>query len=282
MKKYIKDFLFIILGNTLIALAATELFIHNHIIIGGVSGLGVIVQHYLGISIPITVGIANILLFLAGAFAFGKEFSLKTVVSTFYFPIAMGFFQSYPTILRQINDLFVVSVMAGCIVGFGIGMVLKMEASTGGVDILALLLNKYFHQPISTMMRCIDLSILIFQLPLYNINNIVYGIIATVTISYILNRTLTNGPELAQIMIISEKLEELREMILFKQDAGMTLLQSQFGYRREASNVILTVVPYRKLTEIKNRVNEIDPDAFVIVSSVNEVGGQGFSKNRKY
>jgi len=282
LKKYIEQFLLIIIGNTLMALAACDLLIHNHIIIGGVSGLGVIGQHYLGISIPVTVGIANLILFVAGYFAFGKEFSFKTVVSTFYFPLIMGVFQNYPTILREINDLFVVSVMAGCFVGLGVGMVLKTESSTGGVDILALLLNKYFHQPISTMMRCIDLVILFLQLPLYNINNIVYGVIATVTISYILNKTLTSGPELAQIMIISEKMEELREMILFKQDAGMTLLQSQSGYKRQAANVILTVVPYRKLTEIKNRVNEIDPDAFVIVSSVNEVGGQGFSKNRKY
>ncbi|MDO4179141.1 MAG: YitT family protein [Phascolarctobacterium sp.] len=280
--KHLKDLFYIILGNTLIAWAACDLLIQNKIIVGGVSGLGVIAQSYLGISIPITVGIANIFLFIAGFLAFGKEFSVKTVISTFYFPVAIGIFQSYHTVLTQINDLFVVSVMAGCFIGLGVGMILKTESSTGGVDILALLLNKYFHQPISTMMRIIDLGIVLLQIPLYNINNIVYGIISILSISYILNKTLTSGHELAQIMIMSEKLEELREMILFKQDAGLTLLQSQTGYMRQASNVILTVVPYRKLTEIKNRVNELDPDAFVIVSNVNEVGGQGFTKNRRY
>ena len=278
--KYITDFFYIILGNTLIALGISDLLVHNHIITGGVSGFGILADHFFGLNLPLTVGIANAILFIAGYLAFGKEFSLKTVLSSFYFPVALGIFQKYPTLLTKINDLLIISILAGCFIGLGVGLVLKREASTGGVDILALLLNKYFDQPISSVMRAIDIVILTLQMAFADINQIVYGIVSVIIISYILNKTLTQGHDLAQILIISHDPEKVRELILFNQDAGLTMLKSETGYLRQSSYVLMTIVPYRKLTELKNRVNKIDSNAFVIVSQISEVGCRGTTNLR--
>ena len=146
--------------------------------------------------------------------------------------------------------------------------------------ILALILNKKYRIPVHISLYAIDLTVLLLQIPLRNVLQIFYGLVATALSSMVLNKTLTAGSSLSQILVVSDRYEAIRDAVLHQLDAGVTLLASEKGYSGQRSRILLTVVPYRKLPALRACINGIDPMAFVIVSHVDEVGGQGFSLAR--
>lgn len=157
---------------------------------------------------------------------------------------------------------------------------LKANASTGGVDILALFINKKFNIPVHIVLNAIDITVLIFQISFSDSTHIIYGIVMTFITSTMLNKTLSAGQSLIQLTVISDSYDEIRKVILHDMDAGVTMLMSEKGYTEKNSKLVTSIIPYRKLPDIKKRVLEIDPLAFVIVSRVDEVGGKGFTISR--
>jgi len=281
MKEKIKNIVCIILGNVLIAFALSTLLLENQIIAGGVSGIGIVLNHYFALPISLCVGVINIALFILGFLFLGKVFAMTTMLSTFIFPLLLEFFESQPMFHGYLNDPLLSSILAGCLIGLGVGMILKSNASTGGIDIIALIVNKKFNIPVHIVLNCMDLSILLFQFTYNDTTHVIYGILTVILTSFTLNKTLTMGRSLVQIVIISDHHEAIREMILHDNDAGVTLLASEKGYSKEKSKLLLSVVPYPKLPIIKDLINQIDPLAFIIVSHVEEVGGKGFTFDQR-
>lgn len=280
MKEKGLHLLYIVFGNVLISFGLSTLLLENHIIAGGVSGIGIVFNHYLGISISQSVGIINVLLFLLGLFFIGREFAMTTLLSTFLFPILLEFFESHTQFHGYLQDPLLACVLAGCLVGVGIGLILRANASTGGVDIIAILLNKKCGIPVHIVLNIIDLTVLLFQFSFNDTTHVIYGIVTVVITSLMLNKTLTRGTSLIQLTIMSDKYNEVREMILHDQDAGVTLLTCEKGYTGQNSQLLLSVIPYRKLPYIKDEIHQIDPFAFIIVSHIDEVGGKGFTLER--
>lgn len=275
MKQKILHLVYIILGNILISFALSTLVIENNIIAGGVSGIGIIFNHYFNLSISLSVGIINVGLFLLGLFFIGKTFAMTTLISTFLFPFLLEFFETQPMFHHYLNDPLLACILAGCLIGGGVGLILKANASTGGVDIIALLLNKKFGFPVHIVLNILDLSILVFQFSFNDTTSVIYGVIIVFVTSTILNKTLTTGTSLVQVTIMSELYEDIRSSILHDVDAGVTVLNIEKGYTKEPSKMLMSVIPYRKLPSIKEKINQIDSRAFIIVSHVDEVGGNG-------
>ncbi len=280
MKNKILYLLTILLGNILIAFALSTLFFENNIICGGVSGIGLVLQHYFNLPISSVVAIINISLFFFGLLYLGKQFAMTTLVSTFSFPIILEYFERTPFFHHYLDDPLLAAIIAGCLVGIGIGLVLKANASTGGVDILALIINKKFKVPVHIVLNIIDISVLVLQFPFSNTTNVIYGIMITFITSAVLNKTLSMGTSMIQLTIISDHYQIIKETILDDLDAGATLLLSEKGYTNEASKLVMSIIPYRKLPEFKSKIHQIDPLAFVIVSKVDEVNGKGFTLDR--
>ncbi len=280
MKEKIFYLLKIVVGNVLIAFALSTLFFENNIICGGVSGIGLVINHYFNLPISSVVAVINISLFLVGFYYLGKEFAMTTLVSTFIFPIILEFFESTPMFHHYLDDPFMAAILAGCLVGLGIGLVLKANASTGGVDILALIINKKFKFPVHIILNVIDITVLVLQFSFSNTTNVIYGIMITFITSAVLNKTLSMGTSLIQLTVISDYYECIKDSILNDLDAGATLILSEKGYTNESSKLVMSIIPYRKLPEIKTKIHDIDPLAFVIVSKVDEVGGKGFTLDR--
>lgn len=281
MKEKVLNLIQIVIGNVCIAFALSSFILEHGIICGGVSGIGIVAEHYLNLPISLVVGILNVSLFAVGFFILGKEFAMTTLVSTFLFPVLLELFNQLPFMHGLLDDSLLAMVIAGCLVGIGIGLVMKVNASTGGVDILALALNKKFKIPVHIVLNVIDVTILLFQITFSNTTTIIYGIMMTFVTSTMLNKTLSNGTSLIQLTVISDSYEEIKKAILHEMDAGVTMLLSEKGYTNEDSKLVMTVIPYRKLPSIKQRVLAIDPLAFVIVSKVDEVGGKGFTIERE-
>lgn len=281
MKKNIKNIVFIVLGNVLIAFGLSTLVLENNIIAGGVSGIGVVLNHYLGLSVSLSVGIINVILFVLGLVFLGKVFAMSTLISTFLFPIMLGFFEATPAFHHYLNDPLLACILAGGFVGIGIGLILQSNGSTGGVDILAILINKKTGAPVHIVLNCIDLMVLLFQMTFNDTTHVIYGIVTVMVTSVMLNKTLTRGKSLVQISVMSDAYQEIKDMILHQYDAGVTLLASEKGYTNQNSKLVLSIIPYRKLPSIKQKIHEIDSHAFVIVAQVDEVGGCGFTFEKR-
>lgn len=280
MKKKLINLLLILFGNVCIAFAVNTLILEHGIICGGVSGIGSAVEHYFGIPVSLVVGILNIALFFLGLKAFGKEFAMSIIISTFAFPAFLEFFDRSP-FHGYLNDSLLAMVIGGCLVGLGIGVVIKANASTGGVDILAQYIHKKFEIPVYIVLNVIDVLILAFQITYSDTTNVIYGIIMTFVSSTMLKKTLSSGRSLIQLTIISDSYEEIKKMILHEMDAGVTMILSEKGYTEKSSKLITTVIQYQKLPKMKENIREIDPMAFIIVAKIEEVGGKGFTMERQ-
>ena len=280
MKKKLINLLLILFGNACIAFAVNTLILEHGIICGGVSGIGSAVEHYFGIPVSLVVGILNIALFFLGLKAFGKEFAMSIIISTFAFPAFLEFFDRSP-FHGYLNDSLLAMVIGGCLVGLGIGVVIKANASTGGADILAQYIHKKFEIPVYIVLNVIDVLILAFQITYSDTTNVIYGIIMTFVSSTMLKKTLSSGRSLIQLTIISDSYEEIKKMILHEMDAGVTMILSEKGYTEKSSKLITTVIQYQKLPKMKENIREIDPMAFIIVAKIEEVGGQGFTMERQ-
>ena len=278
----LKNLCMILLGNTIYALAIVMFILPNNMITGGTTGLGIAIHHYLGLPIHIFVFIFNTLMFLLGAVVLGTKFALTTLVSTFYYPIILGVFEQIPSLQSITDDKMLSTICGGLMIGMAIGIVIRCGASTGGMDIPPLVLNKKFGLPVSVMLYVFDFMILILQMLFTNKEEIVYGILLVLIYTVILDKVLLMGSTRTKVEIMSKKYEELNRLIQERLDRGTTLVYTQTGYLKEDQPMILTVVSNRELMRLNQLVQEVDPHAFMIIGNVNEVRGRGFSQQKVY
>lgn len=278
--KNIKTIILIILGNIILSFGVTAFMIPHHIIIGGSTGIASCVQYYLHIPLSYTVMFINVVMFLLGYLILGKKFALTTIVSTFVYPICLNFFQSIDGISTFCEDMVLAAVYGGIIIGLGIGLVMKAGASTGGMDIPLIILNKKRGIPIGTSMNVCDTLILITQMTFSKTTEILYGIAIVFVISSVINKVLTSGVTQVQMFIISPKYQEIKHVLLHDLDNGVTMVQIETGMNELSQKAVLAVMSNRKVREVKQAVLNIDKHAFITINQITEVDGRGFSFDR--
>ena len=281
-KKYLKNLFYILLGNTIYAAAIVMFILPNNLITGGTTGLALFFNHQFNIPITVFVSIFNLIMFLLGFYVLGRKFALTTVISTFYYPFIFGILERIPELRGITNDHMLAVICGGIMIGFGIGIVIRVGASTGGVDIPPLVLYKKFAVPVSVSLYVIDFTILLLQMIFSNKEQVLYGILLVVIYTIVLDKVLLLGKSQLQVKIVSKNYEEINDMIINQLDRGSTLLHAETGFCRNDNLMVLTVISNRELSKLNQLVMEIDPDAFVIISQVNEVRGRGFSTQKVY
>lgn len=277
-----KKIITVLAGNTLYALAVSLFILPGGLITGGTTGLALVAQYQFGIPVAVFVGVFNFLMFAAGALVLGKTFAFTTILSTFYYPVILGVFEHIFRNVPATGDMMLSTVFAGLLIGAGIGMVIRAGASTGGMDIPPLILNKKFNLSVSGTMSVFDCLILVTQMVFSGWEQILYGILLVLLYTMVLDRVLILGRNQMQVKIISGKYEVISEAIQTKLDRGTTLFLMEGGHLREASYAVLTVVSGRELTKLNDLVMGLDPDAFMIINQVNEVRGRGFTLHKEY
>lgn len=286
MQKKLTTFLFqlilILIGNSIYTLGVTMFILPNDLITGGTTGLALSVNQITHIPISSFVLFFNVTMFLLGLFVLGKKFALTTLISTFYYPFALEFFQRFPFLSNMTNDLLLSTIYAGLMIGVGIGMVIRCGASTGGMDIPPLVLNKKFGIPISISLYVLDCVVLLSQMIYKDKERVLYGILLVVIYSFVLDKVLLFGNSKLQVKIVSKRHEEIVDAVLTKLDRGATLLRAETAYRHYDTMVVLTVIDNREYARLNELVLEIDPKAFMIVEQIREVKGRGFTLDRHY
>ncbi len=282
LKSLLKNILLILLGNTIYALAVTMFILPNGLITGGSTGLALLANHGFDISITLFVSVFNIVMFILGAAVLGRKFAVTTLISTFYYPLILGVFQRLDVLKDMTSDHLLAAIYAGIMIGFSIGIVIKAGASTGGMDIPPLALNKKFGLSVSLVMYGFDFTILLSQIFFANKEQVLYGILMVIIYTVALDKVLLLGQSRTQVKIVSEKYEEINQAIIHRMDRGSTLVEAETGYLRTESMVVLTVVSNRELPKLNNLVLSIDPKAFMVINRVNEVKGRGFTIEKFY
>lgn len=296
MKNSILNIILILIGNFLLSVAITCLIVPNNILSGGLAGIAVALQPIFPFLDETTfISVATILLFIIGAISLGKEFLFKTLVSAISFPIFLHILEYLVGNQQFTDNPMLASIYAGALVGIGLGLVFRTNSSTGGVDILALLAEKYLKLPSHIGCMIIDGSIVILGITMYSIHDAMIGLLSVVVTSFMIDKTLSFGGQKAKsVLIISDLYEEILNRITSEIDRGATLLHGEGGYSRNGKEVILCVIESNQYPFLNKMISEIDPNAFLIVQDAQEVKGDGFTyysdlrlktlkeKNRKY
>ncbi len=276
------NILLILAGNAIYALGLVAFVLPNKLITGGSTGLALTFHHYFDIPISAFVLIFNIIMFAVGGFILGKKFAFTTLISTFFYPLILDVFQNIPALSGLTQDRMLATICGGILIGFGIAIVIRAGASTGGMDIPPLVLNKKFGIAVSVSLYIFDVTILLLQMSYSDIEEIIYGIILVLVYSVVLDKVLLLGSSKTQVQIISNQTEAINEAILNGIDRGTTLLHGETGFLRNEQSIILTIISNRELIKLKQTIKSIDPNAFMVISHVNEVKGKGFSRSKKY
>lgn len=272
----------VVCGNVLYALAVKLFLLPGDLMTGGTTGIGLLVHHFFGISISAFVLVFNILMLAAGFFLLGKKFALTTVISSFVYPIALEVLNRCLGNVVITDEPILNTLFSGLGIGVALGIVIRTGASTGGMDIPPLVLNRYFRIPVSVSMNGFDLLILAGQI-LYNpAEQVLYGILLVLTYTIVLDKVMLMGTTKTEVKIISSRVEEIRQEILARVDRGVTILYGEGGYLQEEKQIVLSILSNRELPQVERLVRDIDPAAFMIVSRVTEVRGRGFSISKDY
>ena len=276
MNAKLKDLFWVLVGNSINAFAVAFFILPNDLSMGGGTGISLIVNHFFNIPISAFVLIFNIIMFLIGAAFLGKKFAVTTAISTFYYPFILAVFQKIIGSYSVTDDIFLNTFFAGLLMGLFLVIFVRAGASTGGMDIPPLVINKYFGVPVSAAMYAFGLIILAVQFTFKDAEKILYGIVLIMINSLVLDKMIVLGKQRVELQIISEKSEEIKRAIIEKVGRGVTMIYGETGYMGEKCDIVLTVVSNRQLLKTERIVKSIDPGSFVIINSVKEVAGKGF------
>jgi len=282
LKKLAGSLLAVVIGNALYALTVTLFLIPSGLVTGGTTGLALAAEHFFSVPVSTFVLIFNVCMLVLGLLILGKNFALTTVASTFLYPLFLRLFEAVLPPQGLTDDLLPCTVFSGLGIGAALGIVIRSGASTGGMDIPPLVLNRLLRIPVSVSMYVFDFAILLVQLLFRPIPNVLYGIVLVLIYTVMLDKMLLIGKKRIELKIISPKKQEITEAILKQVDRGVTLLNGEGGFSHEPTQIILTVISSRELIKVERVVRAIDPESFMVVAQVSEVQGRGFTLSKLY
>lgn len=295
---FLKEYSLITLGILLYVVGWSIFLVPNNLVGGGVSGIASIVQYATqgAIKIGYTYFFVNIILLIIALFILGRSFGGKTVYAIILASAGLNLLQGWipaeiPQILAVENGKLMSTIMGGIIIGVGIGMSMSQGGSTGGTDIIALIVNKYRNVSPGRMILMMDVVIILSSLlvPSYTqdgelvawpekITTVVYGFLLVITCSTVLDLYISGSKQSVQLFIFSSKYKEIADGITHDLHRGVTVLNGKGWYTQHDTEVIMVLTRKSDLNVFLKYIKGIDPDAFLSITSVTGVYGKGFDQ----
>ncbi len=276
--RMIEDYAIMTFGLSLFALAWVVFIIPAEITGGGISGVAAVVYYATGLPISITYLSINVVLVLIAIKVLGANFGVKTIYSIL---VITAFFAFSGNVVKSplVDDMFLSSVLGGGISGIGLGIVFSRGGSTGGTDIIAMIVTKYRNMsPGRVIMLCDVIIIGSVFLVFKSVEKMVYGYVVMWVMSYGLDSFLSGANRSAQMFIISKEYAKIADYISKEVVRGVTILEGKGWYTQKDSKVIMSVMRKKETAAIFREIKRIDPEAFISMGSVMGVYGQGFEK----
>jgi len=272
----------VLLGNVIYALSVKLFLLPANLISCGTTGIALVVNHFTGIPVSWFIFAFNMVMLVFGWWILGRQFAMTTVLSSLFYPIALEVLNYLLGDVRITEDILLNTLFAGLGLGGSLGIVIRGGASTGGMDIPPLVLKKLLHIPVSVSLWAFDFCIMLSQMMFHKGEDLLYGILLLMVISFALNKLLLLGTSRTEVKIVSQQAGAIRDAILSQIDRGVTMLHGEGGYLHRQTEIILSVVSNHELPKIEQLARGIDPDCFMIVTRVTEVWGRGFTYSKHY
>lgn len=277
--KTLKSYFLISLGLFIFVFAWTTFLIPLEIVGGGVSGLASVIFYAIKFPVAYSYFIINGILLLIGFIILGKAFGFKTIYSII---LAALLFEFLPQMgwVSDIEDNLLNALIGGTLSGIGIGIIFLQGGSTGGTDIIALIIAKYRETSPGRVFLICDLFIVgsVYFIPGKGLEDVIYGYVQMVSFSYVIDLILTGNRQSVQVLVFSSKYAQIAQRVNEEVQRGVTALSSMGWYSKEESKVLIIVLRKSQLPEITAIVKDTDRDAFITVSTVTSVYGQGFDQ----
>ena len=275
-RESIKEFALITIGIFLVAISVVYFFEPNNIAAGGITGLAIVINHYIPfISIGPLVLMMDAILFIVALIVLGAKFGAKTIYSSFLLSTSMWIMQTFIPI-NITNDLILATIFGTLISAVGMAIVFNANASTGGTDIIAKILNKFFHIEIGKSLLIVDFLLTLLGAVTFGINIGLYGLLAVIINGVVIDNIIAGFKTKSEITIISEKNKEISKFILDDLERGCTFIKGIGGFTGKDTSILYTVLDRNEFIKLKNKIKEIDKNAFITVGEVHEVMGEGF------
>lgn len=282
-RTWYEEYLFIIVGTGLMALAVSSVFDPAELVTGGFSGLSIIIKYVTepllpgGIPLWLTNAVLNIPLFFIGIRLRGFSFVKKALVGE----LSLSFWLFIqPVFPIASEDLLLTAIYGGVISGVGIGLVFLGQGTTGGTDMLAAILQSYIkHYSIAQIMQVIDGLIVLVGVYFFGIQRVMYAMIAVFLVTKVSDGMIEGLKFSKAAYIITKNEKEVTQWLLQELDRGVTGIHVQGMYSKEEKMMLFCVVDKKQIVRLKEMVYSIDPNAFVIVTDAREVLGEGFQEN---
>ena len=275
----IKEYLFIAIGSFFVSVGVYYFMVPENLATGGVSGLSIVLSNYISIPISIINFSLNIILFIMGFIFLGKEFGGKTIFSVIFLSLFMYLMEAFFPVSAPVTDEILLNLICGIVLSaIGLSIVFNQNASTGGTDIVAKILNKYFNMDIGKGLMAADVIVVALAFFTYGLQTGIVGAFGWFLNGVVVNYFLDGFSVKNEVVIISHKHDEIKKYIFDKLDRGVTMYKAEGGYTNEEKDIIVTILDRKEYYILKRQLKIIDPDVFVTVRTVQEVYGFGFSK----
>lgn len=276
-KQIIKEYILTAIGTFIVAFGVYYFLVPENLAAGGVSGLAIVINNYVPLSISTINFVLNILLLIVGFLFIGSEFGGKTIFSVIVFSLSLFVMEFANPAAQPVTDEILLNLICGIIISaMGLSIVFNQNASTGGTDILAKIFNKYFNLDMGTGLMVADIVVVVSALFTYGLKVGMVGAFGWFLNGIVVNYFIDGLSVKREVVIITKNPIEVKKFIISKIDRGLTIYKAEGGYTNESKDIIVTTVAKNEYFILKKELKNLDPDVFVTVRNVHEVIGYGF------
>lgn len=274
-KKTIRLFI-LVLGMAILALNYNLFLIPNDFVIGGISGIAIILKHFFNLEPNLFISFSSIILLILSLLFLGKKETRKNILGSLLYPVFISLTLPLANYLKEyltFDSMLLIALISGLICGFANGIIYKVGYTTGGSDILMKIINKYFKIPEGKATLMINLIIMIFGAIIFGANKFIYSLIILYLSTVMIDRILIGVSNSKLFFIYTKETDKVREFIINDLQTGVTIFNASGGYSKEKNHVLMCVVPNRDYYLFKEMVLKIDESAFFVINDCYEVSG---------
>ena len=275
MKKYIaaiKEFIMITIATAIVAAAVFFFLVPSNVSVGSISGLAIVIGNFVPLQISAITMILNVGLLIIGFLFVGREFGGKTIYTSILLPVIIGILEkTFPNNTSITGDPFQDMICYVFLVSVGLAMLFNRNASSGGLDIVAKLMNKFLHMDLGNAMSVSGMVVALSSGLVYDAKIVVLSVLGTYLNGIVLDHFIFGFNLKKRVCIVSEKMEEIRQFILHDLHSGATIYEAYGAYKYDSRREIITIVDKNEYARLMGFIERVDPNAFVTVYTVNKI-----------
>ncbi len=270
----IKELIEFIIGCFLVALAFNLFMSPNNLVAGGVSGFSLILKHFFGLNPSTIISVANVFLIILSFLVLGKEKTKATILGSILFPVFVSLTEHLSTYISfKESEMILIAVFGGVLQGLGAGLIFRAGYSTGGTDILNMIVSKIFKISLGNSMFFTDGTIIVIGAFVFGFNHLMYSLIILYLISTLTDKVVLGISDSKAFYIITSKEKEVKDFVINELKHGVTEFNAKGGFNSENQTVLMSVVPTREYYKLKEGIHNIDKNAFFVAMDSYEVKG---------